>query len=179
MTEINVEEQISNSSDGYDPHVIASSIMAALENNINYNFTICRGKFAGTSLLWWAMHLSRFNPKPLSTLIEYQNKIMLQQKISKSFSDDRPLINYYCIGNIKLTQKESIILFYILRGYTAKQIATKKHRSVRTIEKHITNIKQKLVIKSKAELIEIASKFNLYKYIPVDVERDALEASTY
>lgn len=72
-----------------------------------------------------------------------------KQNITKSFYD-----TYITIKEAKLTNREEEILNYIIRGKTAKVIAQLTHLSYRTIEQHIGNIKTKLNVRTKSELIE-------------------------
>ena len=55
-----------------------------------------------------------------------------------------------------LTAKEIEIYYYCIFGYSAPDIANLLHRSKRTIESHLENIKDKLNCKKQAELIAIA-----------------------
>ncbi len=52
--------------------------------------------------------------------------------------------------------REIECLFYILRGKTAKEVGKILQLSYRTVEDHITSIKHKLKVTSKAQLIEKA-----------------------
>lgn len=56
----------------------------------------------------------------------------------------------------KLTTREQVILSYIARGHSSKQVARILHISFRTVEAHRRNIKAKLKIDSLAELIHYA-----------------------
>ena len=58
------------------------------------------------------------------------------------------------IQNIYLSKRENEILTYVTKGYNAKQIAKKLDISSRTVEQHVENIKFKMNVSSKAELIE-------------------------
>ncbi|WP_413818264.1 helix-turn-helix transcriptional regulator [Tenacibaculum sp. IB213877] len=51
-------------------------------------------------------------------------------------------------GGVRLTLSEIEILFYIKEGFTSAQIAKLRNCSVRTIEKHRSNIISKLKIPS-------------------------------
>jgi DNA-binding CsgD family transcriptional regulator/predicted SnoaL-like aldol condensation-catalyzing enzyme len=53
---------------------------------------------------------------------------------------------------IEFTEREEEVLFYYLRGHTAKEIAREMNLSHRTIESHISNILDKTRCNSKAEL---------------------------
>ena len=52
-----------------------------------------------------------------------------------------------------LSQRESECLFFIVSGKTASHTADKLFLSVRTVEKHIENIKIKFSCHTKSELI--------------------------
>lgn len=65
-----------------------------------------------------------------------------------------------------LTKKEVICLFYLLRGMTAKEIALTLSKSIRTIEKHIIHIKQKLNCNSKSEVIAKAIEYGFVHFVP-------------
>lgn len=60
-----------------------------------------------------------------------------------------------------LTQRELQILRYIVRGMTAKQMAKHLNRSQRTIENHISNIKSKMNVTTKSDLIQKALDLNV------------------
>lgn len=60
----------------------------------------------------------------------------------------------YGYGDIYFTQREKEILFHLVRGKSAKNIAHIFGRSQRTIEHHIENMKFKTKSHSKAELID-------------------------
>lgn len=70
-----------------------------------------------------------------------------------------------CNSNV-LTARERECLFYLLRGKSVPQIATILHRSKRTIETHIENIKQKTGCSNKSELIEASIQMGIHNYIP-------------
>ena len=52
-----------------------------------------------------------------------------------------------------LTMREQECIFYVTKGFTFVEIAQKLLISPRTVETHITNIKNKLNVKTRAELI--------------------------
>ncbi|WP_148869871.1 helix-turn-helix transcriptional regulator [Tenacibaculum adriaticum] len=68
------------------------------------------------------------------------------------------------LGGIQLTLSEIEILFYIKEGLTSTQIAKLRNCSVRTVEKHRSNIILKLKIPSSqnALLIWILKHPNLF-----------------
>lgn len=57
-------------------------------------------------------------------------------------------------GDIYLSKRETEVMSHLVRGKTAKEIALLMHRSRRTVEHHIANIKQKSQCHSKSELID-------------------------
>lgn len=59
------------------------------------------------------------------------------------------------INNQEFTDRERDCLRYTVRGYSAKQVASILHLSPRTVEEYLNNIKRKLNIHSKSELIDI------------------------
>ncbi|WP_150467759.1 LuxR C-terminal-related transcriptional regulator [Francisella sp. SYW-9] len=65
-----------------------------------------------------------------------------------------------------LTEKEKEVIFYLIRGKTASDIAGILSRSIRTIEAHINNIKYKLSVSSKSQLIEFIIENGFLDYIP-------------
>jgi DNA-binding NarL/FixJ family response regulator len=52
-----------------------------------------------------------------------------------------------------LTARQQEVLFFIIRGKSARQIGTILNLSTRTIESHIENMKAHFLVKSKSELI--------------------------
>jgi len=76
----------------------------------------------------------------------------------------------YQVGNYardyKLSPKESVVLFYMLRGQSAASIAQKLRRSPRTIESHIESIKNKMDCLSKSELVEKSIDCGLLNILP-------------
>lgn len=95
-------------------------------------------------------------------------KIKIPNKILRN--DINPFNQNELYFDASLSQKESIILYNFILGKTATEIAIIVNRSVRTIEKHIENIKIKLHCKyqSKSKLIETAIKIGLVDFIPSD-----------
>jgi DNA-binding NarL/FixJ family response regulator len=62
-----------------------------------------------------------------------------------------------------ITVREKEILQYTVNGWDAKRIAVKLAISVLTVRKHTANIYDKLHIRSKAEIINMAHKNNWHK----------------
>ncbi|WP_394835604.1 helix-turn-helix transcriptional regulator [Pendulispora rubella] len=65
-----------------------------------------------------------------------------------------------------LTRREAEILFFLLRGKSAKETAVILAMSRRTVEQHIDKMKRKLGARSKFELIEVAIEAGYMHRIP-------------
>lgn len=63
----------------------------------------------------------------------------------------------------RLTQRQADILFHLVQGKTAKHIADIFNLSYRTVEHHISAIKNKYHCSSRSELISYALKLNFIK----------------
>lgn len=76
----------------------------------------------------------------------------------------------YMFGNkfkdINLTDRESEVLFFLLRGKTAKLIAKTLNLSPRTVEKYSDNLKNKFVVSNLHELIDKAISLGYLNIIP-------------
>lgn len=84
---------------------------------------------------------------------------------SKSYND-----RSYFIGNfpntINFSKRELEVLFYYLRGKSAKTIAKILQLSFRTVENYIQNIKNKVGLDRKEDLIDFAISNGYFSYIP-------------
>jgi DNA-binding CsgD family transcriptional regulator len=69
--------------------------------------------------------------------------------------------NELLFGNLTLSKREMECLRLTIKGYTAKRIAKVLGISHRTVEEYITNIRLKVGVNSKSELIEMAIDFYL------------------
>lgn len=63
-----------------------------------------------------------------------------------------------------LTPREDEVIQLLLKGYSARMIASEIQLSKRTVEHHIERIKEKLVCYSKAELIQKAQELQNFGY---------------
>jgi len=70
---------------------------------------------------------------------------------------------------ISLTQRESEILFFALRGKTSKLIALTLGLSFRTVESYLEKIKLKFGVQNKPELFDIAIERGYMNQIPLSV----------
>jgi DNA-binding CsgD family transcriptional regulator len=93
-------------------------------------------------------HVNNIAGQLLSLLECDGDYISMDQKKSASYTFHD---NYPGDG---LTPRESICLFYILRGKSNKQIALILGISQRTVEAHVVNVKNKLQCHSRSQLIE-------------------------
>lgn len=66
----------------------------------------------------------------------------------------------------QLTPRQTECLFYLLQGKTLKAIAYQMNRSIKTIEEHVSKLKQIFNCYSKSELIEKAYALGYAQIIP-------------
>lgn len=80
---------------------------------------------------------------------------------------------YYTIGgqygDYHLSRRETDTLFYVIRGYTAKEIAQKLGLSPKTIEYHIEQLKNKLNCNKKSELVEKSIDLGFIYNLPISI----------
>jgi len=69
-------------------------------------------------------------------------------------------------GIIKLTSRESELLFFLLRGKTVKAISSIFDLSDRTLEHYLTSLKAKFTAGNKSELLDRAIELGYLNYIP-------------
>ena len=75
--------------------------------------------------------------------------------------------SYYLDGvckDIYLTQREAECMFFLLRGHTIKSTAARLLLSPRTVEFYLKNIKKKLNIKKKAQVLNLISQTNFSQF---------------
>lgn len=77
--------------------------------------------------------------------------------------------------SLPLTERQQICLFLLIRGKTAKNIASILNISIKTIEEHTAKIKQKMNCFSKSQLIEKAIDNGFLFYIPQQILHQNLE----
>ncbi len=106
---------------------------------------------------------------PLSAKID----VPLVGKLNKQLND--PEQNYHFVtppALQHLTPQELICWFFILRGKTSKQIAQAMKISPKTVDFHLINIKNKLNIKYKKDIIDYAFANNLLQFIPPAIRNE-------
>lgn len=67
---------------------------------------------------------------------------------------------------IHLTEQESVLLYYYLRGRTSKEIACSLELSKRTIEAYIDKIKSKLDCQTRSQIVDLVIDNDLFDFIP-------------
>ncbi len=77
------------------------------------------------------------------------------------------IIDKYSFNN--LTEAESAIIFLLSFGLTSRSIALDLNNSVRTVECHLANLKEKLQLHSKEQLVEFAHFSNFNRSIPFKI----------
>ncbi len=98
--------------------------------------------------------------------LQLQNK-MLENSTAKNVS--------YYIGQLPcgddLTNRQLELLYYLVQGYSQKEIAHVMKLSPRTIESYLENIKIKLNIYNRSQLIQYAISIGMLHYVPQSVFR--------
>lgn len=114
---------------------------------LNYFTKVCRRKYG----------------KLFELLDETQVELFKQSKPRSSRRDNFDRHEFFeKMGNpqlLSLTSREKDVIKYLAHGFPASYIAEQLFLSQRTIETHVTSIKQKLNCDSKVELIQLAKEF--------------------
>ena len=101
----------------------------------------------------------------------HKNLLNLLISGTQRYLDSEKPISITCeqtdrFDTLGLTIKESECLYFLMRGRSAKSIASVLHRSRRTIETHLNNMKERLNCSSRSDLIDLAFTYNLLHFIP-------------
>jgi DNA-binding CsgD family transcriptional regulator len=83
-------------------------------------------------------------------------------------------VSYVIAGgdtDLDITRREYEVLFYMLRGATAKRIGDFLSISSRTVEQYVTVLKEKFDVVTKQDLIEKAIQLGYYYVMPESVFR--------
>jgi len=67
-----------------------------------------------------------------------------------------------------LSPRELEVLVYLASGYTNKEIATRLHISIKTVETHRSNLMRRLNVSTRAELVQYALKHHYVETTPGD-----------
>jgi len=99
-----------------------------------------------------------------SLLANFDNSILSLGKNNSKYEYTYRISD--CLPKYDLSERESEVLFYLLRGYSYKMISAELSRSIRTIETHIYNIRTKLNCTSIDQVIEKAHAEGFSNIIP-------------
>lgn len=96
------------------------------------------------------------------------NTFMLINKRDRKFTGSNNLSYYFKPGYdmLNLSKRQSECLYYLVRGYSNKQIGEVLSLSNRTVETHVEVIKDKLACNSRQQLIEKIIDNGLLNIIP-------------
>ena len=105
----------------------------------------------------------------ISDIPMYKGYALLNRNNSRFKNQSRTAASYllsesYC--PLSLTARQQDVVFFLIRGKSAKEIAKILHLSYRTVEFHMENIKNKLNCNTKSEVIETAIEQGFLYYIP-------------
>lgn len=91
------------------------------------------------------------------------NKMLVKkQEIEKNLAVKRYVLSSPKYENVHITRREGEILTYLTKGYTAKELAKLINISEKTIDAHLSNIKNRLGLTRKRELFEVALEINAF-----------------
>lgn len=77
---------------------------------------------------------------------------------NSSSSDDRPPLGIE-VAVAQLTQRERQVLAMIGRGQSAAEVAHEMGRSIKTVEAHRNNLREKLGLKNNRQLLQFSAKW--------------------
>lgn len=87
------------------------------------------------------------------------NHLCIQQSFSLIIDDHLPHRHH-------LSSREQECLFYLCRGFTYRQLSEILNISISTAQTHIENIKLKLKLHTKSELIDEAMRLGIHNILP-------------
>jgi DNA-binding CsgD family transcriptional regulator len=88
-----------------------------------------------------------------SNLVNFITMIKQLGLLNSSYYCDKLISSKITLNNWYLSQRETEVMHYIARGKSAKQTAKVLEISPRTVEQHLENIKIKVGVSSKSDLI--------------------------
>jgi DNA-binding CsgD family transcriptional regulator len=125
--------------------------------------TIARGKYTADASLEVVIHA--IDVTGLSFFHAYIDCHNFDKKITGRKNSGSYIISDD-YTDLAISTRQSEILYYLLRGKTAKEIGVLLNISDRTVEGHIDIIKRNLNCKNKSQLIEKAVALGYMFYIP-------------
>ncbi|MDF1760813.1 MAG: LuxR C-terminal-related transcriptional regulator [Coxiellaceae bacterium] len=102
--------------------------------------------------------LEKLNSSPLP--------ILANELLNRSNKSQDSLKVYNSITQSIFTTRELDCIFFLIRGYSSKETAERLNLSYRTVEFYTQNIKNKLALNTKKQLIEYAIANGYMAYIP-------------
>ncbi|MBS0350889.1 MAG: helix-turn-helix transcriptional regulator [Proteobacteria bacterium] len=103
-------------------------------------------------------------PKDMTGIISVDHIGLNKKNILSNIKPKKYILDIVNHSKKYLTPKEYEVLRFYYRGYSMKEIAGFLNVSARTVEDHINNIKRKLGIIRKFELIEFIASLNSYLF---------------
>ncbi len=108
------------------------------------------------------------------TKTNFINSYLLLSKQNKKFIGKKN-VSYYVRKDCKefgLSSRQTECLYYVIRGFTANDIAIRLNLSKRTIESYVDDIKNKMSCQNKQELIDKAICRGFISIIPESLLED-------
>jgi DNA-binding CsgD family transcriptional regulator len=113
-------------------------------------------------IIYWGFSMAKYNFTELISALDKAKRQKRQPYFSGYHQDQLAIIH-------KITQRESMCLFYLIRGKSAKEIGNILGISNRTAESYIENLKLKFNCYYKSELIEKAINMGFLNTLPFDL----------
>lgn len=113
------------------------------------------GKTIGVFGLSFAVHDENSIANALN-----ETAIQINKQMNSGKPDSHLIFNN---ASNQLSKQQINCLYYLVRGFTIKQIAAQLDLSNRTVEHYLNNIKNKLNCRTRAELIDKALKLDVIK----------------
>lgn len=120
-----------------------------------------QGKLVGVMTLAHEVNFKLFS-KLVYMLVQSDEKYHQRKNLNRSYKINTDQIQSF-------TQRELECFYYLLYGYTAKKIASVLAISNRTVEIHLNNLKAKMELTNKSDLIEKGLAMGILKNIPVSL----------
>ncbi len=160
-------------------------LLASNPNQLAYMQPEYHRIIAGTDnsiLAWFTTNHFNHDNKLVMRINTMGHYVIEDEKVKKiNFMWDQPVAKVMgyqqeLLGNLTallpeelrgLSLRELECFFHLIQSKTAKMIAEELHRSVRTIESHIQNIKHKLQLNSIRDIVEYAYEKQLITLSPL------------
>lgn len=149
-----------NQSDVLEPVKIAQSTIIS-SRTLKLPIADSSGEVIGVFGQMDVLAINSSLSKALSTLIAVDKR--------KAAQTHQAPKNYQCDSydkNLQLTPRETECLFLLIRGKSAKEIARFLKISPRTVEVYIENIKLKMNISSRSQIVDKALELGMLEIIP-------------